>query len=132
MDKKRVIAFVIDYLVCCLIQAVLMGILIFRAISRSEASGDDIFTLNLVITLISSLFLIFRDCFGNKSIGKRIMKLNVVDSENESSVGFARRLLRNITWLLGPIEVICFIFSGKRIGDMLARTTVREERVNLI
>ena len=126
MDSKRVVAFIIDYLICCVIQAVLFALFIMKPLLENNISVDNIFILTMGITLISSLFLIFRDCLGEKSIGKRIMKLNIVNIEGEGSVGFPRKLLRNITWLLGPIEIICFLVSRKRIGDILAKTTVKE------
>ena len=126
MDKKRIIAFLIDYSICCLIQGILMMTLIFNFILKKTASENNFIVSTLAITFISTLFLIFRDCLGKKSIGKRIMKLKIINIKNGNSVGFARRVLRNITWLLGPIEIICFLSTGQRIGDILAKTTVKE------
>jgi uncharacterized RDD family membrane protein YckC len=78
----------------------------------------------LLASLIAMQYLIFRDVPSGGSIGKKVMKLKVVDIETQAPVSTGRRILRNVTWLLSWIEIFAFIITKKRIGDRIAKTTV--------
>lgn len=76
--------------------------------------------------LISGLYgvLIIRDVLcGGRSIGKRIMKLYIVDEKNQKAA-FWRLLLRNITLMIMAIDGIAILTMQRRLGDMLAKTNV--------
>ena len=60
------------------------------------------------------------------SLGKRILKLKVIDSKSKKTASLKQRFLRNITWLLNWIEIIAFLIKGKRIGDIISNTEVVE------
>ena len=73
------------------------------------------------------LYLVIRDVIGKKSIGKRIMKLKIINKNSGKDADFIKRLVRNITWLLSWIEIIAFFAAKERIGDRIAGTTVVEQ-----
>lgn len=87
----------------------------------------------LISFTIGYSYLIFRDILG-KSIGKVVFRLKITyDSKMPQ---FFCRILRNITILIIPLEVVFVITENKRIGDMLAKTNVvmmksKDERTNM-
>ena len=75
----------------------------------------------LISFSIGCSYLIFRDIFG-KSIGKVVFRLKITYDSKMPHI-FCR-ILRNITILIIPLEVLFMITGNKRIGDMLAKTDV--------
>jgi uncharacterized RDD family membrane protein YckC len=125
MNSKRIFAFLIDYLITALIMNFPFWFLIMiPLITRNAPPVNSIIVRALISTLIAFLYLILRDIPSKCSIGKRILKLTVIDSSTKKNAQVYQKLIRNLTWLLGPIEILCFIILGKRIGDMIAKTEV--------
>ncbi len=128
MDNKRFGAGMVDFIITAIIQSILMFIFILKPMMSNELQGVNIPLKNLMVTDIALCYLIFRDVLGSKSIGKKILKLKIIDENTGNPCNFLRRLLRNITWILGPIEVIFLLVSKKRLGDILAKTKVVEDK----
>ncbi|MCL2006836.1 MAG: RDD family protein [Treponema sp.] len=128
MNNKRIIAGTVDFLVAGLLQTIfMMNFLLMPMLSNPVSlSIPDFMARNIIITYSSITFLVIRDILGVKSIGKRIMKLKVIDKNTENEAIFICRFLRNITWLLGPVEIIVLLITKTRIGDKIAGTTVVE------
>jgi uncharacterized RDD family membrane protein YckC len=130
MNNKRIIAWIIDFVITSIIQFILMALFLIRPLMSGDGNNIDIFNImgrQLIITFCSILYLIIRDIIGNKSIGKRIMKLKIVDRNNNDAY-FLKRLFRNITWFLGPVEIIIFLISGERLGDKIMGTKIIENK----
>jgi uncharacterized RDD family membrane protein YckC len=128
MNNKRIIAWIIDFVITSIIQFILMASFLIWPLMNSNGNNAGVFNIvgrQLTITFCSILYLIIRDIIGNKSIGKRIMKLKIVD-KNNNEANFLKRLFRNITWFLGPVEIIIFFISGERLGDKIMGTKVIE------
>ena len=126
MDIKRIYAWIIDFVIICIIQALLTGILIIKLALGSTESFDysTFFLRYLILTYCSMLLLIIRDIIGKKSVGKRIFRLKIVDKDTGAEVNKIKKFLRNVTWLLGPIEVIVYLITKERLGDKITRTSV--------
>ena len=126
MESNRFIAGFIDFIICAVIQAILvMVFLIYPLIDTVNINIPAIFLKAFGITYISLSYLIFRDILGSKSIGKKLLHLDIVDIDTNAKVNISRRVLRNITWILAPIEIIVYLINdGKRIGDIIAKTKV--------
>ena len=130
MNNKRIYAGIIDYFIACVIQTVLMGLFLIRPLLLNNMDTTNIFnvmTRTFVITCCSWSYLIIRDIIGKKSIGKRIFKLKIINKYDNSETNFIKRFLRNITWLLGPIDIIIFLISKERLGDKIIGTNVVEQ-----
>ncbi|MCL2373963.1 MAG: RDD family protein [Treponema sp.] len=129
MDTKRVVAGIIDFFITCIIQTILMALFLLKPLL--EMGGDvEIFNImirNMIITYASLSYLIFRDVLGKRSIGKLIMKLKIIDKNGGKETGFIKRILRNLTWILGPIDIIVFFITKERLGDKIAGTNVVEK-----
>jgi uncharacterized RDD family membrane protein YckC len=122
MNKKRAIAFIFDFLVCCIIQTILMYFLVFRNVGTGFSSTA-IFSKILLISYVSILYLMFRDIIGKRSIGKTIMGVEIINANGRIPFVW-QRLVRNITWLLGPFEIIYFAIKKERLGDEIAKTKI--------
>ena len=130
MDTKRICAGMLDYLIACVIQAILLVVFLIKPLSDSVESVNtiNIWARQLIITYCSMMFLVIRDIIGKKSVGKRILKLKIIDKSTGNEANFKKRLVRNITWLLGPVDVIVYLFSNDRLGDKIAGTKVIENK----
>lgn len=124
MKNKRLIAGAIDFFIAGVIQSILMTFFILKPLRAQQIEPNQVIILNLLLSIISLSYLIFRDILGKRSIGKRVLKLKIVDIESNETASFTARLLRNITWFLGPIEIFVLLSTGKRIGDRMAKTNI--------
>lgn len=69
--------------------------------------------------------IIFKDVWSSGSIGKNILHLRIVDDADETlKINIQKRILRNLGFILLPIDIIIFILCNKRIGEMITQTTV--------
>ena len=96
----------------------------FPILQGNALAGNAIMTRTFISTFIAYILLVFKDIFKDGSIGKKIMKLKIIDSETNESASLGKRILRNVTWFLSWIEIIVYFVTYKRIGDRLAKTDV--------
>ncbi|MGI0518787.1 RDD family protein [Treponema denticola] len=125
MESKRIGAFLIDFIITAMIMNIPFWILVIYPTIKGQQPSDVILR-TLISTLIAFLYLILRDLPSKGSIGKRILKLKIINSETKKLATSKQRFLRNITWLLNWIEIIAYIITKKRIGDRIAKTEVVE------
>ena len=126
MNNKRIFAGFIDFIITSLIQTIFMMVFLLIPLSNNTIDITDVMVRNFIITYSSVMFLVIRDIIGIKSIGKRLLKLKIIENNSGNEAKFSKRLLRNITWLLGPIEIIVLLITKNRIGDKITDTTVVE------
>ncbi|MBP5451482.1 MAG: RDD family protein [Treponema sp.] len=128
MNVKRILAFIIDFVITAIINNIPFWNLIMIPLLRGHRLPSSSIILRAIIsTLIAFLYLLLRDLPKNGSVGKMIMKLKIVDTETKEPASIGKRFLRNITWLLSWIDIIVYLAAKKRIGDMLAKTDVIEK-----
>jgi uncharacterized RDD family membrane protein YckC len=125
---KRIYAGVVDFVITCVIQMVLMVIFILKPLLNNDVASIsfNVLTRQLVITCCSTLYLVVKDIIGKKSIGKRIFKLKIVSKNTNAESPIIKRFLRNTTWLLGPIDILVYLINKERLGDKIAGTRVVE------
>ena len=116
--EKRVIAFLIDYAIVCVISLVMVWISSATKEIAPAVSG----VCSALAILIDCVFL-FKDAAGGQSVGKRVKKIKVVLKSGEDA-DVLRLIARNITFVIWPIEALLVILGRERIGDKLARTKV--------
>ena len=80
----------------------------------------------LAMWLVVLIYTLLADgMFKGQSIGKKILGLYVVNTKTNEPCTFTQSALRNITYLLGFIDLIFLVGSERRrIGDRLASTKV--------
>ena len=80
--------------------------------------------LMLSVIPIGGMFL-NKDLFFARGPGKMICNLIVLDHQNKTPATPLQCLLRNLTILIAPIEIVFAVFSPKRrLGDFLAGTEI--------
>ena len=114
---RRMLAGVIDFYVICLLASIFVGIITLGQFSVTKFS--------IVIYLVSCfLLLLVKDItFKDASIGKRMLKLKIVRFDG-TKVSTVDTIKRNLTILLLPIEIVLVLTKNKRIGDIIAKTSV--------
>lgn len=92
--------------------------------SVSDTVGGILFVLGIAWSIF---YYLFADGFpGGRSIGKRWLRMEVIDATTGAPCTFGQSFLRNLLLaVLGPIDWI-FIFGDRhqRLGDKLAGTIV--------
>ena len=78
----------------------------------------------IVLLSFGVLFLLKDSCHG-ASFGKHIMKIKVVD-ENNQRPAFFSLFLRNITLIIWPVELYLLFAHGTRLGEKLTNTKMIE------
>ena len=125
MNGRRIGAFALDYLITSVICCILFMIFIIGpTLLRLNVPVNSIVLRALCSTYAAVMYLVLRDLPKKGSVGKRVTKLKIVDSRTNQEAKPVQKFVRNIFWLAGPLEMIVYLFSQKRIGDMVAKTTV--------
>jgi len=107
MKKKRLVAMIIDFAIIMLISQV------FVFMSFIEQN----YLMKITFSIMFSLFLC-RDNLNGQSLGKRLMKIQVVDNSTMQTVTSFKYILRNLFLCVWPIELILVLINGdRRLGD---------------
>ena len=123
-NSKRIGAFFIDFIIIAIIYEIPFFILVVLPMIQGNNNANVIIPRTLLCVFFAFILFVFKDIFKNGSLGKKIMKLKIIDSETKENASLGKRILRNITWILSWIEFIVYLTSNKRIGDRLAKTDV--------
>jgi uncharacterized RDD family membrane protein YckC len=120
--NKRIMAFVLDLIIIDLILTPIFIALTFNDIANKFFQYFDWFML------IGFLFFLLKDVVNGQSIGKRFIKIKVIDTNNYMKTPKINRLvIRNLFTFLWPVEVLLLLSNKRRkLGDLLANTDVVE------
>jgi uncharacterized RDD family membrane protein YckC len=124
----RIAAFLVDALSISLL-LVLPAALLSYTLAWIGGEIKAIQIVWFVAIVIVMVGMIFRDGWRGRSLGKQILGLRLITS-NDKPCGYLRSFARNIGlavpgWNL--IEVILVVAGKRRLGDKIAKTTVTEE-----
>lgn len=109
MTGKRILAFIIDYLLFMLIMIVI-GV----ATGLAARNSGNLFWYRLNYAFFALFFI--KDSFSGQSFGRKKMKIAVY--HNNQPAGSWRALARNLFVAIWPVELIMLLIKGKRLGDM--------------
>lgn len=115
---KRFLAGYIDHM--------LISVIILLPLAA--AFGFKFMNDNLIfVSTGGTILYAFKDVF-NKSVGKKILKLKVIDGDGKKSTVW-KRILRNLTMPIWPVEVLIMLVRKDhlRLMDLLLDTNVVEE-----
>lgn len=114
--NKRIEAFVIDVIILMIVSSPFFLISVWL--------NNSMLWMSFALALIYS-FLFCKDVSGGRSFGKQKAGLCILSEKSELIPSTTRLILRNIFYILWPIEIILFFCnSGKRLGDLIMRTKV--------
>lgn len=127
--KLRLVSMLVDHFVLCFIMMVIvlpgLAVSMFSTFNRVHGSrGADIGIVDFLFVLAFSIYF-NKDIFNGRSPAKRILKLQVIDVKTNEVASPLKCLVRNLSIILWPIEVIFVIINPRsRIGDKIAGTRI--------
>ncbi|MDE6148787.1 MAG: RDD family protein [Ruminococcus sp.] len=116
---KRLLAGLIDFYIICFISSFLVYFITLGKMNVSFLS------LSTYLLSVYALVIYKDNFFGNASIGKKILKIKII-STNQTGLNLITNFKRSLLLVLLPIELLLIIIDNKRLGDMWAKTTVIE------
>ena len=118
MRIERFIAFMIDLAIAALVTLLINIIL----------ECLDIKFIFAMVGIIAWVILLCKDCFMGMSIGKRILKIQVIDSRTKQIATPAKCVLRNLFYLVGLIDIPFLFCQTKklRFADYIVHTEVEK------
>ncbi len=124
---KRVLAFLIDWNVIGFLFAILPAVILLTNLEELlQTVGKSGMTW-----IVSGLILLFpllvslRDLIGGgRSLGKRILSLEIVDLSSAKKPKTWQLLVRDLFWGLYYVDAFLILLRGRSIGDVVAHTLV--------
>ena len=125
---RRFIARIIDNIIgsLLLIPAVFMGMLpMYDALTVYLGWSVKASSFGIFFLVLAFAYWLGADALKGQSLGKRMMKIRVVDEYTGASCTLLQSIVRNLALVFGILDYI-FIFFGsrKRLGDMIVGTKV--------
>lgn len=124
MNTKRISAGIIDLLISAIVQGLLVSVFVILPMINGVLEPAQVVQRMLILTICSMSYLIFRDSLFKRSIGKRVLKLKLQQVDSKSEATFGQRFVRNIFWLLGPVEMIFYLIKGTTLGEKVSKTRI--------
>ena len=122
--RKRLLAVGIDIAILVLVFMIANIIPIYDDyIMTARDFGRSYYIVYGIILLIIEIGFLCKDVIGGQSIGKKIVHIKVVN-EDESKANLLQLIIRNITILIWPIEVIILLLGKRKIGDVISKTMI--------
>lgn len=124
---KRIIAWIIDWILSGIPGATYAWL--FWEYSQTHGLHAVGVILFLLFLLSYPTIFVLRDViFKGRSIAKRMLGLRIVDVQTNASPSVSRLILRNLFFVLYPIEAILLLVTDQTLGDMASKTTVVTSR----
>lgn len=88
--------------------------------------GAIIFSLfnDLLSLIIMFTIFVLRDVFSERSIGKRIMELYIIDKNSGKQASTKQKVIRNLFIFIGGIDILVLLIKGESIGDKVSDTII--------
>lgn len=124
--KQRILAILIDHIVGSIIYLFIFLAFNWESIIYpTDSNFMRPFETFYSILALGMIYFLLKDIYQGRSIGKRVLGIAVRDIGNPSAKpGTLRLVVRNITVILWPVELLLLILKRRRIGDIIARTQV--------
>ena len=72
---------------------------------------------NLLSLIIMFSIFILRDAFSERSFGKRLMELNIIDKNTGKPASAKQKIIRNLFAIICYIDYFVLIIKGETLGD---------------
>ena len=130
---KRLLAFVIDWNITIAPFAALFYLAFAIFTSKNEFDRTSIILLFILsffggILLFLKIFVLRDVLFKGRSLGKRILGLQVYDKKTLNPATVRQCFIRNLFFFLYEIDAIVMLVTGESIGDRVAGTLVVSEQ----
>lgn len=116
LNKRRLGALIIDVYLFGFIAQITMMLMVYR-----YHHG----LLGIAVCAFLVTYVLCRDSYNGVSIGRKLMKIRVVSEIDGMPLSPWKSVYRNFfLMLLGAVEGIVLLASGKRVGDIVTKATV--------
>ena len=128
MKLKRIIAMFIDWNLSG-IPGLIYSLFFLSLVNHfPQAVGFAVIPFPFFVMSLPLIF-VYRDViFRGQSIGKRILKLKIVDLETMGLPLQSKLIRRNVFFFILPVEIILIIIKNQTIGDMITNTTIIKQK----
>ena len=128
MKLKRIIAMFIDWNLSG-IPALIYSLFFLSLVNHfPQAVGFAVIPFPFFVISLPLIF-VYRDViFRGQSIGKRILKLKIVDLETRDLPLQSKLIRRNVFFFILLVEIILIIIKNQTIGDMITNTTIIKQK----
>ncbi|MBE6675429.1 MAG: RDD family protein [Ruminococcaceae bacterium] len=124
---KRIIAWIMDWILSG-IPAVVYAWLFWGYTQTHGLHAVGVILFLLFFLSYPTIFVLRDVIFKGRSIAKRILGLYVTDVQTNASPSKSKLILRNLFFVLYPIEAILLLAIDQTLGDMASKTTVVTSR----
>ena len=116
MRNKRTFAFIIDMIVAAAFSLLINSILCYF----------DVKFIAAMVAIIGWAVLIGKDCLDGMSIGKRLVGIQVIDTNSKQIASPQKCIIRNLFYFIGIIDIFFMFTNSKslRLGDKVTHTEV--------
>lgn len=132
--RRRFFAVTLDCLILMMAIA-LIAVVFARPFVIAAPWSAGFWGLFGIVMCISFVLFVCKDSFDGMSIGRLALGIVVRDKEKPANTpGFWRMVLRNLTLILWPVEIILLAFKSdrRRMGDHFTQTAVVHNPVSSI
>ena len=135
LAKKRMVAFIIDYLILCalssglsMISMIVMADNLLQKLSRNFLWF--MFAPLLYSILLMGIWFFLLDICRNLDLGKSLMKIELLCNGKKSTVSAAIKhsILKTVFCCIWPISFCCYIMKHEMIYDRILKISMRTER----
>jgi uncharacterized RDD family membrane protein YckC len=133
----RLLSMLIDHVSMSIVMGIPMVLLMIltmthamvQAVVQRQSQPPNVFPgmMNGMMIIFGIVFPIYlnKDIFRGRSLGKWILKMQVLNNKTGLAASPVRCVLRNVTQFIWPIEGLITLFSpGRRLGDLIAGTRI--------
>lgn len=78
----------------------------------------------LIALLIMFTMYVCRDVISQRSIGKKLMELYIVDRNSSKPASAKQKVIRNLFIIIGTVDVFVLLIKGESIGDIVSGTSI--------
>lgn len=128
---NRLASMFLDHLVMTFVLVpLLIGVLVVLQLllgdSYPDLVGENVMVGYMIFMMIFNIYFL-KDSYRGKSIGKRVIGLQVVNRNTNKPASSLQCFIRNLLIPIWPLEVLISLFSTSiRLGDLIANTRVIE------
>ena len=128
--RNRLVTMVTDQVIMTFVLMMpIVPLFIYKMVTFANSRETPLFSFenNWYEVFVFSLYF-NKDCYLGQSVGKRLLRFRVVDVKTGRPANPLRCLVRNLTILIWPVEVVMAIINvERRFGDFIAGTKLSND-----
>ncbi len=82
---------------------------------------NDLIVISLIIMFAT---FVSRDVISERSFGKRVMELCIIDKNTGKPASKKQRTIRNLFFIIGSVDAFVLLIKGESIGDIVSDTII--------